>query len=259
YASTEAGAILINVRGAKLGSMGRRLPGSAEVRIAAYDLEAQGLVLDRDGFAKSCAVDEVGMLLARVSPNEPLSITPLRSLFARGDAWVVTGDLFRRDADGDYWRVDGAGDVIHGEQGPVFTTPIRDALGAVPAIDLAAAYGVAREPGGHQIAVAAVTLRAGRELTAREIGRALAVLEREERPALVHVVDRIPVTTWFRPVTQELRAAGVPEPEEGKQAWYLDASGATYRPLTAAARQRLMRPASGSATTKPGASRPSTA
>ena len=259
YASTEAGAILINVRGAKLGSMGRRLPGSAEVRIAAYDLEAQGLVLDRDGFAKSCAVDEVGMLLARVSPNEPLSITPLRSLFARGDAWVVTGDLFRRDADGDYWRVDGAGDVIHGEQGPVFTTPIRDALGAVPAIDLAAAYGVAREPGGHQIAVAAVTLRAGRELTAREIGRALAVLEREERPALVHVVDRIPVTTWFRPVTQELRAAGVPEPEEGKQAWYLDASGATYRPLTAAARQRLMRPASGSATTKPGAPRPSTA
>jgi len=243
YASTEAGAILVNVRGAKLGSMGRPLPGSAEVRIAEYDLETQGLVLDRDGFAKRCGVDEVGMLLARVSPNERLSITPLRSLFAAGDAWVVTGDLFRRDADGDYWRIDGAGDVIHTEQGPAFTTPIRDALGAIPAVDLALAYGVATEADEREIAVAAVTLRPGRELTARELSRALSMLEREQRPALVHVVDHIPVTTWYRPVSKDLRAAGIPDYGEDEQAWYLDASGATYRPLTAAARQRLTRPA----------------
>jgi putative long chain acyl-CoA synthase len=255
YASTEAGAILVNVRGAKLGSMGRRLPGSAEVRIAEYDLEAQGLALGRNGFAKRCGVDEVGMLLARVSPNEPLSITPLRSLFARGDAWVVTGDLFRRDAGGDYWRVDGAGDVIHTDQGPVFTTAIRDALGAVPAVDLALAYGVASDGDDHEIAVAAVTLRPERELTAREVSRALSVLERAQRPAVVHVVDRMPVTTWFRPLAEELRAVGIPEPEEGKQAWYLDASGETYRALTTAARGRLTR----SSKPKPAASRPNTA
>jgi len=255
YASTEAGAILVNVRGAKIGAMGRPLPGSAEVRIAEYDLEAQGLALGRDGFAKRCGVDEVGMLLARVSPGEPLSITPLRSLFARGDAWVVTGDLFRRDADGDYWRVDGAGDVINTDRGSVFTTPIRDALGAIPAVDLALAYGLPRNADDDELAVAAVTLCAGRELTAREVGRALGVLQAEQRPGLVHVVDRIPVTTWFRPLTQELRAAGIPEPEDGRQAWYLDASGATYRPLTPTARQRLMRPA----TRKREASRPSTA
>ncbi|HTT28773.1 MAG TPA: AMP-binding protein [Solirubrobacteraceae bacterium] len=243
YASTEAGAILVNVRGAKLGSMGRPLPGSAEVRIAEYDLETQGLVLDRNGFAKPCGVDEVGMLLAGVSPNERLSITPLRSLFARGDAWVVTGDLFRRDVDGDYWRVDGAGDVIHTEQGPVFTIPIRDALGAIPAVDLALPYGVATDADDREIAVAAVTLRADRELTTRELSRALSMLDREQRPALVHVVDRMPVTTWFRPLARKLRAAGIPGSEAGEQAWYLDASGATYRPLTEAARQRLTRPA----------------
>jgi putative long chain acyl-CoA synthase len=255
YASTEAGAILVNVRGAKPGAMGRPLPGSAEVRIAEYDLETQGLLLGRDGFARRCRVDQVGMLLARVTPNEQLSITPLRSLFDRGDAWVVTGDLFRRDADGDYWRVDGAGDVIHTDPGPVYTTPIRDALGAIPAVDLALAYGVPREDDEHEVALAAVTLRAGRELTAREVGRALGLLDRDQRPALVHVVDRIPVTTWFRPLTQELIAAGLPEPEDGKEAWYLDASGATYRPLTAPARQRLTR----SGTRKRGVSRPSRA
>ncbi len=240
YASTEAGAILVNLRDSKPGAMGRRLPGSAEVRIAEYDLEAQGLVLDRDGFAKRCGVDEVGMLLVRVGPHERLSVTPLRSLFARDDAWAVTGDLFRRDADGDYWRVDGVGDVIRTAHGPVFTTPIRDALGDIPAVDLAAAYGVRPEGADDEIAVAAITLRADRSLTARDLGQALAEVPRAGRAAIVHVVDHIPVTTWFRPLTEELRDAGIPELGDGVQAWYLDASGETYRPLSAAARRRLI-------------------
>ena len=104
YASTEAGAILVNLRDVKRGAMGRPLPGSAEVRIAQYDLVAGGLVVGERGFAQPCEVDEVGMLLARVRPGEPLSVVPLRGVFAPGDAWLVTGDLFRRDADGDYWR-----------------------------------------------------------------------------------------------------------------------------------------------------------
>ena len=97
-----------------------------------------------------------------------------------------------------------------------------------------------------ELAIAAVTLRAGRTLSARDIGRALSGLAREQKPAIVHVVDRIPVTTWFRPLTGDLRAAGIPEPGDGVQAWYLDATGETYRPLTAAARQRLTRPRPGS-------------
>jgi putative long chain acyl-CoA synthase len=253
YASTEAGAILVNLRGSKPGAMGRPLPGSAELRIAAYDLEAQGLVLGRDGFARRCGPDEVGILLARVSPSDSLSITPLRSLFSPDDAWAATGDLFRRDADGDYWRVDGIGDVIRTADGPVFSTPIRDALGDIDAVDLALAYGVRPQDAACEIALAAVTLRRGHELSARELGRALSGLPREERPAVVHVVERIPVTTWFRPRTEVLREAGLPEPGEGVQAWYLDASGETYRPLSAAARRRLIRAAT------PAASDPSTA
>ena len=261
YASTEAGAILVNIRDAKPGSMGRPLPGSAEVRIAAYDLDAQGLVLDRDGFAKRCGVDEVGMLMARVSPKEPLTVTPLRSLFSRDDAWAATGDLFRQDADGDYWRVDGVADVIHTAEGPVYTTPIRDALGDIPAVGLALAYGVTSPEGTRDIAVAAFTLRSGHTIASRDLSRALATLPPEQRPAVVRAVDRIPVTTWFRPETGRLREAGIPEPDDGNQSWYLDASGETYRPLTSTARQRLMRSAmpTREATPTPEASRPSTA
>ncbi len=243
YASTEVGAILVNLRGSKPGAMGRPLPGSAEVRIAEYDLEAQGLALGRDGFARRCGVNEVGVLLARVGPTDSLSITPLRSLFAADDAWVVTGDLFRRDADGDYWRVDGVADVIRTARGPVFSTPIRDALGDLDAVDLALAYGVGAGGEPAQIAVAAVTLRSGSVLRARELTHALSVLPSEGRPAIVHVVEQIPLTTWFRPRTEELREAGVPEPGEGVQAWYLDALRETYRPLSVAARRRILRSA----------------
>jgi putative long chain acyl-CoA synthase len=239
YASSEAGVILVNLKGTKKGSMGRRLPGSSEVRIAQYDIERRSLVFGADGYVRECAPWQVGMLLARVRQDEVTSRTALRSLFAAGDAWLATGDLFLRDDDGDYWRADGIGDVIGAPTGPVFTAPIRNALGDLPAVDLAVAYGVAPGGGEHELAVAAVTLRHGHELDGKELGRGLRRLAREQRPAIVRVVDRIPVTTWFRPITAPLRAQGIPEPGPGAQAWYLDASGESYRPLTAAAHRRL--------------------
>jgi len=241
YASTEAGAILVNLRGAKRGSMGRPLPGSSEVRIAAYDIEHDRLVLDGDGFARACRPEQVGLLLVRVSPGEPLTSAPLRGLFAAEDAWLSTGDLFMRDGDGDYWRVDGVRDVIRSRERPVFTTPIRDALMSVPAVDLAVAYGVRPAGAEHEVAVAAVTLRAGCELSARDVTGALAGLSAPERPAVVHVVDALPLTTWYRPVTGPLREAGLPKPHPGGLAWYLDGSGERYRALTETARRRLGR------------------
>ncbi len=142
YASTEAGAILVNLASAKTGAMGRPLPGSTEVRIARYSIQQGGLVLGSDGYAVECGVDEVGMLLAQVGPDEPVSMIPLRGVFSSGDAWMLTGDLFRRDSDGDLWRVDNLAEVVRSADGPVFTGPIRDALGDIPAVDLVVAYGV---------------------------------------------------------------------------------------------------------------------
>jgi putative long chain acyl-CoA synthase len=235
YASTEAGAILVNISGAKPGSMGRPLPGTAEVRIASYNVETGQLILGADGYAKQCDTDEVGMLLARVRPNEPLSTAPLRGVFAREDAWLQTGDLFRRDADGDYWRVDSVADVIQTAEGPVFTGPIRNALSDLPAVDLAVAYGVRPDGSAHELAIAAVTLRAGHELTPQDINAALEGLPAGQRPAIVHVVEQIPVTTWFRPLTGPLRDAGIPSPGAEGRVWCLDRERDEYRPLTGAA------------------------
>ena len=137
--------------------------------------------------------------------------------------------------------MDSAAEVIRSVAGPIFTTPIRDALMDLPAVDLAVAYGVAERAGEQDVAVAAVTLRPGHELTPRELGRALAGLESDHRPAVIHVVQEIPVTTWFKPLTAPLRQAGIPNPERsGEPAWFLDAGGQSYRPLTPTAYRRLV-------------------
>ncbi len=218
--------------------MGRPLPGSAAVRIAEYDLERESFVLGSDGLARECRTDRVGMLMARVRPDETTNSIPLRGVFGPEDAWLATGDLFRRDGDGDYWRIDSVADVIHKSDGFAFTTPIRDALASLPAVDMAVAYGVGAED-GPELAVAAITLRSGGELRPKDIAGAMRRLDRVQRADIVHVVDEIPVTTWFRPLTAPLREAGIPQAEESGLAWYLDAGGGTYRPLTGAAHRRL--------------------
>lgn len=220
YASTEGDAILVNLSGEKPGCKGRPLPGSAEIRLAAYDVAAGRLREGLDGFAVECRPGEVGMLLTRLRGVVSTSESPLRGLFEPDDAWLATGDLFRADEDGDLWLVDHVQALIRTEHGHVASFPILDALGDVDAVDLAAVYPVASETPGRSLAIAAVTLREGRRLDGRAVNRALSVLAPIDRPDIVHVVDEIPVTTWYRPNTSALRAAGAPGP--GKRVWRLD-------------------------------------
>ena len=216
YASTEGEAILVNLSGEKPGCKGRPLPGSAEVRLAAYDIGAGRLREREDGFAVECRPGEVGMLLTRLRGVVATSESPLRGLFEPDDAWLATGDLFRADEDGDLWLVDNVGALIRTAAGHVAAFPILDALGDLDAVDLAAVYGVPAPGGERSMAVAAVTVRPGFELDAAAIADALVPLEPAQRPDLVHVVDEIPVTTWYRPNTSALRAAGVPS---GERVW----------------------------------------
>jgi len=241
YASTETGAVLVNLRDAKPGAMGRRLPGSPEIRLGAYDPEAEQLLLGPGGFVRQCGPDEVGILLARAPTIDTIATNPLRGVFARDDAWLSTGDLFRRDADGDYWRLDSVQDVIHAASGPTYTAPIRDALGDLPEVDLAVAYGLRVGESEHEIAVAAVTLRGDGTIDAGSVGDALQQLPAPTRPDIVHVAAEIPVTTWFRPLTGPLRAAGVPKASTAEHpVWYRDRGGRRYRSLTDPARRRLI-------------------
>ena len=235
YASTQGEVVLANVSGQKVGAMGRPLPGSARVRIAALDMDAGRLEATPSGFARECDVGEVGVLVAETDPDvNPTADTPLRGVFWPDDAWVATGDLFRRDADGDFWLLDTITSVVRTPTGPVYPTPIRDALWALDAVDLAVCFGVTVPGAKGAVAVAAVTLRDDQELAAHDVSDALSVLDPAQRPRYVRVVDAIPVTTWYRPVVAPLRALGVPDGDDG-QAWKLGDDGAYTELSTAAA------------------------
>ncbi len=236
YTATEGETVLVNLTGAKPGCEGRPLPGSAEVRIAAYDAEDERLLEGADGFAIEVPRGETGMLLARERRGSAsLTDSPLRGVFEHGDSWLQTGDLFCQDSDGDFWLVDDVRALIRTARGPVPSLPIAEALGGVDAVDLAVAYGVAGARGA-ELAVAAVTQRSRFKLTPQEIARALAELRVDERPDVVHVVTDIPLTTSYRPRAAPLRCKGVPR--ASRRAWYRD--GDAYRMLTADARKRML-------------------
>jgi putative long chain acyl-CoA synthase len=236
YVSAEGEAVLVNVADTKPGSKGRPLPGSAEVRIAAFDVEQGRLLEGGDGFAIECLLGEEGMLLARKRPGVVSSTeSALRGVFERDDAWLSTGDLFRQDLDGDFWLVDDVRSLIRTAEGPVPSAPIAEALGDLEAVDLAIAYGV--RAGTDELAVAAVTQRTRTKLSAAQISSALSALPVQRRPQVVHVVREIPLTTWYRPLTDPLRRVGLPR--SGRRAWYRD--GERYKQLTSEVRTRLLR------------------
>lgn len=237
YASTEGEAVLANLSGAKAGAKGRPLPGSADVKLARFDPLAGKLVTDPDGFAIACGVDQVGLLLSSPRGGVDVTARKLRGVFQPGDTWVATDDLFWRDTDGDFWLADNRYSVINSVQGPVYTQPIRDALADLSNVDLAVAYGVPAGDNGDNLVVAAVTAWRHAMIDAADVTRALAALPKERRPDIVHVVDEIPLTTWYRPNAAKLKEAGVPE--AGEQAWYYDVNQDAYLPLTETARDRL--------------------
>ena len=242
YTSTEGEAVLVNVAAGKPGAQGRPLPGSAELRIAAYDADGDGLLGGLDGFALECPRGEAGMLLARERRGvAPAADSPLRDVFAPDDRWLSTGDLFRQDADGDFWLIGDARALIRTATGAVSALPIAEALGELEAVALAVAYGVRLRGATAQIAVAAVTLRPRGRLTGEDVARALRALAPGERPQIVHVVREMPLTTWYRPLAAPLRERGLPR--AGGRAWGRDGDG--YRPLTSADRAAAIARAGG--------------
>lgn len=234
YASTEGDAVLANVAGTKIGSKGRPLPGSSTILLGSYDSAAGRFIEDARGFVRPCVDDEVGVLLAKPRSGRDAASVSMRSVFEEGDTWVTTDHLFRRDTEGDYWYVDNRNTVIQSMRGPVFRQPICDALGDIAAIDLAVVYPVDAAP--YSVAVAAVTLNDDGVVTGPQLTKALGDIRPEQRPAIVHVVDSIPLTHDYRPLSTALQAAGLPAPVE--TTWFHDLADGSYRqqsPLMATA------------------------
>jgi putative long chain acyl-CoA synthase len=211
YASTEGALVLANAAGEKVGALGRPLPGSSEVALLTWDFAAGGIVRDARGRGVAARDGEPGILAARVSPASaggPSRPALALSVFAPGDAWLTTGDLARRDADGDYWFVDRIADVIHAASGPLASRALEDTLYELDAVALAVAYGVTEN--GVELPAAAVVLREGAALDADALADALSAHHpRDAWPRIVRLMPSIPMTEGFRPLKGGLKKGGL--------------------------------------------------
>ncbi|MFI7063617.1 acetate--CoA ligase [Kribbella sp. NPDC050124] len=162
---TETGAIMIsNYPSMPLrpGSMGRPMPG---IEAAVLRCGDDGRAATGDGEVEVLGTDQVGELALR--PGWPSMFRGYlhdefryRSAFAGG--WYLTGDLARIDADGYFWFVGRADDVIKSSGHLVGPFEVESALLEHPAVTEAGVIGVP-DPVAGEIVKAFVTLRPGYE------------------------------------------------------------------------------------------------
>lgn len=210
YASTEANAVLANARGKKIGSVGRPLPGSPEVAVAAWSFADDDFERDGAGRLIRARLDEPGMLIAKLGQRAGADIAhidPRRVLhdaFEEGDLWFVSGDIASVDTEGDFWFLDRASQMVKTRLGAVASTKIEDALYQVTGVALCIAAG-RRDEDGIDTPVAAIQLQAGAALDLDALSRAVATLPEYGRPRRLRVVEQLPMTEGFRPIKRGIR------------------------------------------------------
>ena len=217
---TETGAIMIaNFAGCEIrpGSMGRPLPG---VEAAVLRRGEDGRAGVTDGHVSVLEQPDVEGELA-LRPGWPSMFRGYlndedRSKAAFAGGWYLTGDLVRRDADGWYWFVGRADDVIKSAGHLVGPFEVESALMEHPAVAEAGVIG-RPDPVAGNIIKAFVSLRPGFEATAATRQELLAFARRRLGPAVapreIAFDPHLPHTRSGKVMRRLLRARelGLPE------------------------------------------------
>ena len=218
---TETGAMMIaNAASSTVrpGSMGRPVCG-IEAGLLKSDDQGE-ILLDDDGHVVEITdADEIGMIALRTGwPSMFRSYLNnderYRKCFA--DGWYLAGDLARRDADGWYWFVGRADDVIKTAGHLIGPFEVESVLNEHADVTGSGVYGVP-DPVAGDVIHARVVLRRGLESTPdvmtgimaharRRLGAAVA-------PREIVAVDRLPLTRSGKVMRRVLRARelGLPE------------------------------------------------
>jgi acetyl-CoA synthetase len=209
---TETGGIMIANFAAfdvKPGSMGKPLPG----------VEAAIVAVDGEQVASVEAPMTRGQLALR--PGWPAMFRGYLHEEARYAAcfkggWYLTGDLAMRDADGYYWFVGRADDVIKSSGHLIGPFEVESVLMEHPSVAEAAAIGIPDERAG-EIVKAFVTLKHGIEptdvLRKELLGHARKRLGAAIAPRQVEIRSELPRTRSGKIMRRLLRARelGLPE------------------------------------------------
>jgi acetyl-CoA synthetase len=209
---TETGGIMIANTAAmdvKPGSMGKPLPGVEAAIVHRRD----------DGLEVVQATDEEGELALRAGwPSMVRGYLGQEERYRKcfADGWYLTGDLARRDADGYYWFVGRADDVIKSAGHLIGPFEVESALMEHPAVAEAGVIGKP-DPVVGEVVKAFVSLRSGfapsEELRMQILGHARKRLGAAVAPKEIEFSAVIPRTRSGKIMRRLLKARelGLPE------------------------------------------------
>lgn len=202
YAATTERVVMADVRGRKMGALGKPLPGSDRIAVVKADVETGTLLRDTEGRLVRCGVDEPGVLLCaleRGGPHDRRTAADgpaiVRDAFEQGDVHRASGDVVRIDADGDHWFVDHVSGFVRTASGMVSTRLVEDAFYALPEVHGAAAF---QEDGAIIVAIVA------RDASTSRVAEAVLTLSPRDRPARVVEIESLRLTEGCRPERERL-------------------------------------------------------
>ncbi|BAU93710.1 fatty acid metabolism AMP-binding protein [Methylorubrum populi] len=240
YAATEGTLSLYNVEG-RIGAVGR-VPSFMARRSPALIVRhdpATGLpARDSAGRCIPAASGEAGELLGRLSDKAEYTFEGytsaaesarkvLRDVVEPGDAWMRTGDLMRRDAQGFFYFVDRLGDTFRWKGENVATTEVADALHRVAGVREANVYGVAVPGAEGRAGMAALAVGPDFDL-AQLHAEMESRLPAYARPLFLRLSDELGHTETFKQKKGALAEDGF-DPDRTDDPLYIDRDGAYRR------------------------------
>jgi fatty-acyl-CoA synthase len=165
----------------------------------------------------------------------------LRDCFEKGDLYLRTGDLLRRDRASYYYFVDRIGDTFRWKGENVATLEVEHLLNAAPRVHETAVYGV-RVPGTDG--------RAGMALVVPDeaasfdpegfFGHAVKNLPSYARPLFIRVASRMEVTGNFKHRKLRLQAEGFDPSCIEDPLWFRDDDAGCFIPLDSGLHAQIM-------------------
>ena len=254
YAATEGTFSLYNCEG-RPGAIGRIPPFLAHrfpVALVKFDLDTGEPSRDPNGFCIRCSTNEVGEAIGRISADRARPGTwfegytdadasqkkVLRDVFVKGDAWLRTGDLMRRDASGFFYFIDRIGDTFRWKGENVSTTEVAEAISAFSGVLDAAVYGVAVPGSEGRAGMAAIVVTEDFELGAFR-GHLVERLPDYARPLFLRIREAIETTGTLRPKKQGLIGEGYDPAGTTDPIYFNDRTRAAFIKLDETLYQRL--------------------
>jgi len=243
YGQTE-GNISLQNRRSRVGSAGRSAPFThRNTRLARYDLARGELVRGADGFLVECIAGEPGELLGKIAKQSAMAFDGyadpkenekklVRDCFEKGDVWLRTGDLLKRDYASYYYFVDRIGDTFRWKGENVATMEVEHLLNKAAGVHETAVYGV-RVPGTDGRAGMALVVPAdGQPFDPPSFhAHVTKALPSYARPLFVRVASGVDVTGNFKYKKTRLQDEAFDPARVADPLWFRDDDRAGYVPL----------------------------